>query len=159
MAFLPGLGYGVGIQPGEITAANLRNLLPHDDAVWIMRLTGSHIRQVLEQAIENTVTTDVAKKVGGMIQVSGLRFSYGPKARRDRRVREVTVGDRALSPRRRYSVALNALPAEGGHNYTWFKQGTDRREAGKQYETVKSWIEQRGEVSAPLSDRIIKVTN
>jgi 2',3'-cyclic-nucleotide 2'-phosphodiesterase (5'-nucleotidase family) len=94
-----------------------------------------------------------------MIQVSGLRFSYGPKARRDRRVRDVTVGDRALSPRRRYSVALNAVPAEGGHNYTWFKQATDRREAGKQYEMVKSWIEQRGEVSAPLSDRIIKVTN
>src|SRR5688500_1860061 len=79
MAFGLGLGYGVGIQPGEITVANLRNLIPHDDAFWTMRLTGSHIRQVLEQAIENTATTDVAKKVGGMIQVSGLRFSYGPK--------------------------------------------------------------------------------
>jgi 2',3'-cyclic-nucleotide 2'-phosphodiesterase (5'-nucleotidase family) len=130
MAFLPGLGYGVGIQRGEITAANLRNLIPHDDAFWTMRLTGSHIRQVLEQAIENTVTTDVAKKVGGMIQVSGLRFSYDPTARRGRRIREVTIGDGALPPRRRYTVAVNALLAEGGQNYTWFKQGTNRREEG-----------------------------
>ncbi len=45
IAFLPGLGYGVAVHPGQIATANLRNLLPHDGAVWIMRLTGSHIRQ------------------------------------------------------------------------------------------------------------------
>ena len=159
VAFLPGLGYGVALQPGKIPAAQLRNLIPHDSTVWTMRLTGAQIRQVLEQAIENFTTTDVTRKVGGMIQVSGLHFSYNPEARRNRRVQEVTVGGQALEPRRRYTVAVNSLLAEGGHNYRWFERGIDRREAGKQYEMVKSWIERRGEVSAPPTDRITKVSN
>lgn len=159
VAFLPGLGYGVALQPGIITSAELRNLIPHDSAVWTMRLTGAQILQALEQAIENFTTTDATKKVGGMIQVSGLRFSYDPEARRGRRVREVTVAGRPLAPRRRYTVAVNGLLAEGGHNYQPFTRGTSRREAGTQYEMVKSWIERRGEVSAPPTNRIIKVTN
>ncbi len=115
---------------------------------------------MLEQAIENTITTDVTEKVGGMIQVSGLRFRYDPKARHGRRVLEVTVGDKPLSLDRRYTVAVNALLAEGGHNYRWFKNGgADRHKAGEQYEMVRSWIEHRDEVSAPPSDRIIKVVD
>ena len=158
IAFLPGLGYGVALQPGVVTAEMLRNLIPHDSAVWTMRLTGAQIRQALEQAIENFTTTDMTKKVGGMIQVSGLRFSYDPKARRGRRVSEVMVAGSPLAPRRRYTVAVNALLAEGGHNYQSFTRGTDRREAGKQYEMVRSWIERCGKVFAPPTDRIIKVT-
>lgn len=158
IAFLPGLGYGVALQPGKITAAQLRNLIPHDSAVWTMRLTGNQIRQVLEQAIENFAAKDTSKKVGGMIQVSGLKFSYDPEAQRERRVQAVTVAGQALEPRRRYTVAVNALLAEGGHNYSAFKRGTDRSEKGKQYEMVKSWIERQGEVSAPPTDRITKVS-
>lgn len=159
VAFLPGLGYGVALQPGKITAADIRNLIPHDSAVWTMRLTGTQIRQVLEQAIENFTAIDVTKKVGGMIQVSGLRFSYDPQARRSRRVQEITVGGLALAPRSRYTVAVNALLAEGGHNYKWFERGIDRRKVGKQYEMVRSWIERHGKVSAPPTDRITKVAN
>lgn len=156
IAFLPGLGYGIALQPGKITAAQLRNLIPHDSAVWAMRLTGTQIRQVLEQAIENFMSTDVTRKVGGMIQVSGLRFSYDPEAPPYRRVKEITVGNRALAPAGSFTVAVNALLAEGGHNYKWFERGGDRREVGKQYEMVRSWIERHGEVSAPPTDRITK---
>lgn len=158
VAFLPGLGYGVALQPGKITAAQLRNLIPHDSAVWMMRLTGYQIRQVLEQSIENFTTKDTTKKVGGMIQVSGLKFSYDPEAQQHQRVQMVIVAGQALEPRRRYTVAVNSLLAGGGHNYKAFKRGTDRREKGKQYEMVKSWIERRGEVSAPPTDRITKVS-
>ena len=159
VAFLPGLGYGVALQPGEITAAQLRNLIPHDSAVWTMRLTGEQIRQVLEQAIENFSAKDPAEKVGGMIQVSGLQFSYDPEAQPDRRVREIKVAGRPLELRRSYTVAVNALLAEGGHNYQTFKSGLDRRELGKQYEMVKSWIGTRGEVAAPSMNRILKMSD
>jgi 5'-nucleotidase/UDP-sugar diphosphatase len=158
VAFLPGLRYGVAIHPGDITAAELRHLIPHDSAVWTMRLTGAQIRQVLEQAVENVTTDDVTTKLGGMIQVSGLRFRYDPEAPRDRRVCDITVGGRALAPRRLYTVAVNGLLAEGGHNFAWFERGANRREVGKQYEMVRSWLERRGDVSAPPTDRIVKQT-
>ena len=64
---------------------------------------------------------------------------------------------KALEPRRYYSVATNALLAEGGHNYDTFKQGLQRHEMGKQFEMVKSWIVARGDVAAPATGRIIKL--
>lgn len=158
VAFLPGLGYGVALQPGDISAAHLRNLIPHDSAVWTMRLTGAQIRAVLEQSIENFTTKDPAKKVGGMIQVSGLQFAYDARAERDRRVLKAVVAGEALDPGRLYTVAVNALLAEGGHNQAAFEQGIERREAGSQYEMVKSWLGQRGEVSAPPPGRMVAVS-
>lgn len=157
VAFLPGVGYGVAIQPGVITAENLRNLIPHDSAVWTMRLKGRQIRDVLEQSIENFTTQDPAKKVGGMIQVSGLRFSYDPRKARGERVREITVDGAPLTAERDYKVATNALLAEGGHNYRTFTQGAERHEAGKQYEIIRNWIAKRGSVSPPPLGRIIKL--
>ena len=158
MAFLPGVGYGVALQPGKITTAELRNLIPHNAAVWTMRLTGAQIRDVLEQSIENFSTQDTTKKVGGMIQVSGLQFSYDPEAPSNQRVQTVTVTGKPLEFGHYYFVATNALLAEGGHNYEAFKHGRDRREAGKQFEMVKSWIGAHGDISAPSTDRIIKLS-
>lgn len=157
VAFLPGVGYGVALQPGNITAADLRNLIPHDSAVWTMKLTGEQIREVLEQSIENVTTQDTTKKVGGMIQVSGLQFSYKPNAPQGQRVQTVTVGGQPLASGRYYSVATNALLAQGGHRYVTFKQGRDRKEGGKQYDLVKAWIGSRGNVTAPSTGRITKI--
>ncbi|MBI3654209.1 MAG: 5'-nucleotidase C-terminal domain-containing protein [Acidobacteria bacterium] len=158
IAFLPGVGYGVALQPGEITAAHLRNLLPHDAAVWTMKLTGAQIREVLEQAIENFTTKEPSQKVGGMIQVSGLTFSYDPYEPRGHRVQHIKVGDHPLSTQQRYAIAVNSLLAEGGHHFMAFTRGKARQPVGKQYEMVKAWIARRGEVSAPPTNRIIRLT-
>jgi 5'-nucleotidase / UDP-sugar diphosphatase len=157
IVFLPGLGYGVAIQPGAITANELKNLIPHDSAVFTMKLAGAQIREILEQAIENVYTTDVTKKVGGMIQISGLRFAYDPNQVRGNRVKEITVGDKPLEQSRLYMVATNGLLAEGGHSQKTFLAGTHKREAGKQYETVKKWIAAKKIVSAAPTNRIRKI--
>lgn len=157
IAFLPGLGYGVAIQKGAITAEDLRNLIPHDAAVFTMKLTGTQIREVLEQAVENVLTTDATKKVGGMIQISGLRFSYDARLPDGSRVKEIFAGDKPLEQTRSYTVAVNALLAEGGHNQKTFPAGAEKREAGKQYETVKKWIAAQKSVNVPPTNRITKI--
>ncbi|MBA3505530.1 MAG: bifunctional metallophosphatase/5'-nucleotidase [Betaproteobacteria bacterium] len=156
VALLPGVGYGVAIPPGEITADQLRNLVPHDATVWVMRLTGEQIKAVLEQAIENVFTNNSSDKVGGMIQVSGLRFRYDSQERRGSRVKEMTIGFQPLSPDRNYTVATNALLAQGGHNYRAFARGTNRRQAGKQYDLIQAWMGEQDKVTAPTTDRIMK---
>lgn len=100
VAFLPGVGYGVAIGPGPITAEDLRNLIPHDSKVVTMTLTGKQIREVLEQAIDNVYTDRLREKVGGMIQVSGIRFTYDPAQPRGERLIEVSVGKAPLAPQR-----------------------------------------------------------
>ena len=51
IALLPGVGYGVALQAGPITAEQLRNLLPHDGKVVTMTLTGTQIRSIFEQTL------------------------------------------------------------------------------------------------------------
>lgn len=55
IALLPGVGYGVAIPPGPVTAAQFRQMVPHEGKVVTMRLTGKQVVEVLEQAVENFV--------------------------------------------------------------------------------------------------------
>lgn len=149
IALLPGVGYGVAIPAGPITAADLRNLVPHESKVVTMKLIGIQVRALLEQAVENACTGDPQRKVGGMIQVSGLRFSHDAK-----HVFEVRINDEPLDPAREYRVATNSMLADGGHNYATFLEGKERAEGGSQYEIITTWIKQRKKVSAPTDVRI-----
>ncbi len=154
IALLPGVGYGVAIPAGPITVGGLRNLVPHASKVVTLELTGAQIRRVLEQAIENTLSDDPKTKVGGMIQVSGIRFSYDPGAAGFSRLREVHTGSAALDEGHAYRVATNTMLAQGGHNYAAFREGRARREHDSQFETIARWIRRRGDVRPPDDVRI-----
>lgn len=154
VALLPGVGYGIAISPGAITAAALRQLLPHDGKIVTMELRGSAIRDILEQSLENVYTDDPARKVGGMIQVSGLRFTYDAGRDRGDRILELHLDEKPYEPEVRYLVATNGMMAEGGHNYQSFTQGDDQSRHGSQYETVRDWIQTHSPVRPPPTDRI-----
>ena len=116
IALLPGVGYGVALQRGPISAAALRNLIPHDGKVVTMLLAGAQIHEIIEQSLTNTYSDDPETKVGGLIQVAGLQFRHDGK-----RLIEVTVGNRPLNPTRDYRVVTNSMLAGGGHNYRTFE--------------------------------------
>ncbi len=156
VALLPGVGYGVAIPPGPVTAAQLRQLAPHDGKVVTMRLSGAQVAEVLEQSIENTYTDDPAAKVGGMIQVGGIRFRYDPTQPRGRRVWHVERPAGAWDPAARYTVVTNGMLAGGGHNYRTLTGGEDRAEHGSQYETIRAWFGNNSPVSTPEPGRIRK---
>lgn len=158
VAFLPGVGYGVGIPPGPVTAAMLRQLVPHDGKVVTMRLSGSQILAILEQAIENTFSEDPRAKVGGMIQVSGIRFTYDPVQPAGRRVIRVERTEGPWSAESVYHVATNSMLADGGHRYAAFPEGRNRAERGSQFETVKAHCRARSPVVAPEAGRIVRVS-
>jgi 5'-nucleotidase len=156
LAFLPGVGYGVAIPPGPITAAQLRQLVPHEGKVVTMRLSGSRVVEVLEQAVENSFTDDPAVKVGGMVQVSGFRFRYDPAMARDHRIQDVERTEGRWNPSGDYTVVTNSLLAQGGHNYKAFLHGEKREEQESQYEVLKRWIRDNSPVTTPALGRIGK---
>lgn len=157
MAFLPGVGYGVAMAKGPITSAQLRNLIPHDSEVVSLSLSGQQISEILEQAVHNTYTDDPREKVGGMIQVSGIEFSYRPAEAQGGRVRQVRVGGQPLARDQRYRVTTNSMLAQGGHNYTTFTQGANPDRHGSQFELIKQWLQEKGAVQAPAAGRIRQV--
>ena len=156
-ALLPGVGDGVAIPPGPVTAEALRNLLPNDGEVVTMKLTGAQIVDILEQAVENVLADDPQKRVGGMIQVSGLRFAYDPQKAALHRVTSVqAAGGEALAPGKLYQIATNSLLADGGQNHKTFSEGKEQQEHGSPYEMVKAWMAKAGKVAVPEDVRIAR---
>jgi 2',3'-cyclic-nucleotide 2'-phosphodiesterase (5'-nucleotidase family) len=157
VALLPGVGYGVAIPTGAITAAQLRQMVPHEGKVVTMRLSGTQIIEALEQAVENVFTDDPAVKVGGMIQVGGIRFRYDPKLAKGHRVWHVDRTAGRWNPLDEYTVVTNTMMAGGGHNYQALTKGEKREEHGSQYEMIRLWMARQDTVTTPPSGRIEKV--
>ena len=156
IALLPGVGYGVAIPPGPITAAQMRQMVPHEGKVVTMRLSGVQVVEVLEQAVENTFTDDPAAKVGGMIQVGGIKFRYDPAMPRGRRVWHVERVGGKWEPMSEFTVVTNSMLAGGGHNYRTLTKGENRVEHDSQFETIRRWVEKNSPVATPKTGRITK---
>ena len=154
VTLLPGVGYGVGIPPGSISTKALINLIPHESHIFIMEMNGAQLLEILEQSLENIYTGDPAKKVGGMIQVSGLTFTYDPQSQIGARVRSVSVNSQPLDPRAHYQVATNSLLAEGGHNYGTFRTISSQADLGSQFEMIKGWMREHPGITTPSAGRI-----
>lgn len=158
-AFLPGVGYGVAIPPGPITAAQLRQMIPHEGKVMTMRLSAPRIIEILEQAVENVFTDDPTVKVGGMIQISGLRFRYRASNAKGQRITmiERTTGTWNLADE--YLVVTNSMLAHGGHNQDSFRHGKSIQEHESQYETIKRVFRSDSPLTAPPIGRITRETD
>jgi 2',3'-cyclic-nucleotide 2'-phosphodiesterase (5'-nucleotidase family) len=154
VVLLPGVGYGVALGPGPVTAEDLRNLLPHDAEVVTMKMTGQQLRDIIEQSLENVLTPDASRRVGGMIQVSGLAFGYDPNAPASNRLRWVTVQGEQIEPARLYDVATNTLLSEGGHRYRTFQHGEDQRVRGNEYAMIREHLAARRVIAPPHAGRI-----
>jgi 5'-nucleotidase / UDP-sugar diphosphatase len=155
--FLPGVGYGVAIPPGPIRASQLRQLVPHDGKIITMQLPGAHIIAILEQAVDNVFSSDSEAKVGGMIQVSGLRFTYDPDRPQGHRVIAIERTEGSWDAALDYTVATNSMLANGGHNQCSFLLGQNRVELSTQYQMLKAAFQQLSAVMPPSLGRISQI--
>ena len=155
IAFLPGVGYGVTIEPGPITREQLYALLPHPSKMVTMTLTGQQVMEILEQSASNQKASDPMKGIGGLVQTSGLAFTVDLNRPEGRRVLNVLVGDRPLSPERSYKIVTNAGMREGIHNYASFARGRDVVEDPKSVtEIVEDGLRRQRTVGLPPLGRV-----
>jgi 2',3'-cyclic-nucleotide 2'-phosphodiesterase (5'-nucleotidase family) len=121
MAFVNGGGIRASIDAGPITLGELLTVLPFNNELVTMELTGAQVRQVLNQNAAASMNADN----GGFLQVSGISFTM-----RGTSVSDVQVGDSPLQADKTYKVATVDFLATGGNGYTAFLQGQDVRKVG-----------------------------
>ena len=109
---------------------------------------------VLEQAIDNVLADNPKKKVGGMIQVSGIRIRYDAYAAKGNRVTKIDMPHGSWDVKQSYLVATNSMLATGGHQQQAFLRGTEMLEHGSQYDTIKVWFSRHSPISTPEPGRI-----
>ncbi len=106
---------------GKITRRDVFRILPFDDTIITMELTGRQIREILEQSLT---------KQKGMLQISGLRVEYGRDRPEGSRVLSVRIGEDQLEDGTRYTVATNGFLAGGGDYFSTFSGGETPRDTG-----------------------------
>jgi 2',3'-cyclic-nucleotide 2'-phosphodiesterase (5'-nucleotidase family) len=128
VAIVNGGGIRTSIKKGEIRVRDVYSVLPFDNYIVAITLTGREIREALEHGV-----SAIEKDEGRFPQVSGLTFTYSPSAPVGSRVKEVIISGKPLEPDREYSVATNDFLAAGGDGYRAFG---DAIRASKDFEVV-----------------------
>ena len=155
-----GLTNGGGIRakkiypPGtKITRRDILSELPFGNVVVKLELTGSQILEALENGV-----SEVERNSGRFPQVSGMSFTYNPKAKAGSRINSVKVGNSPLSKGRTYTIATNDFLAKGGDGYSVFKKGKviiDAYGAKLMASMVMDYIKAKGSVSPKVEGRIV----
>jgi 2',3'-cyclic-nucleotide 2'-phosphodiesterase (5'-nucleotidase family) len=116
---------GGGIRANRLypagTSLTRRDVLteqPFGNTTVMVAITGVDIRAALENGL--SLLDD---RAGRFPQVSGLAFTYDPKAPAGSRLVSVTVGGAPLEDARRYTVASNNFMLAGGDGYDALARG------------------------------------
>ena len=114
VAFENAGGLRADILKGPITLEQIYSVLPFDNAIVTMDLTGEQILEVLEKS------ADMDHRI---LQVSGLKVEYNLSRPKGARVVKASIGGEAIKPERAYRVATNDFLAAGGDQFATFTTG------------------------------------
>ncbi|MEO5987717.1 MAG: 5'-nucleotidase C-terminal domain-containing protein [Candidatus Eisenbacteria bacterium] len=115
-------GMRADMDAGPITRGRVYAMMPFDNTIVVLTLTGAEVRLVIEQSLRGDRVT----------QVSGIRFTYDADQPDLQRVQSITLADGSVfDETRKYKVAANNFMASGGDSYDALGKGSDRVETGK----------------------------
>ena len=105
---------------GPITRKDLYTILPYQNLMVGLQLTGAQLLDVLENSV-----TYLGENEKAFPQVSGIQFRYNSKNPAGQRLNRgsVLVGGAWLNPGAVYTVAVPAFIAAGGDHYTTLAAG------------------------------------
>jgi 5'-nucleotidase/UDP-sugar diphosphatase len=136
-----------GLPKGPITFGQLYAVLPFDDQLMAMDLTGAQILKILEHSVASRP---------GALQVAGLSFRFRMSSPVGQRVREVTVGGQPLDPARVYRVVTVDYLAAGGDGYDTFLEGANLAYGDVDVWTVADYIRAHSPVHPKSEGRIVQ---
>jgi 2',3'-cyclic-nucleotide 2'-phosphodiesterase (5'-nucleotidase family) len=146
IAFQNNGGIRSDIPKGPVTLEHVYTLLPFDNLVISMELSGRQVLQLLKES---------GSKHRGILQVSGLRVEYGPSRRGARNVRKaILTGGKSLDPNSSYRVAVNDFLAAGGDGYEILKKGRNVVSGDGVREAFIDYLARHSPVNPQIEGRI-----
>jgi 2',3'-cyclic-nucleotide 2'-phosphodiesterase (5'-nucleotidase family) len=101
-------GMRADMDQGPISRGEVYAVMPFDNTIVIVELTGAQVKQALEQSLRGNRVT----------QVSGVRYVLEPSTQSRWALKSVTLADgSAIDDAKTYTVAVNNFMASGGDQY------------------------------------------
>jgi 2',3'-cyclic-nucleotide 2'-phosphodiesterase (5'-nucleotidase family) len=132
------------IEAGPITLEELMTVMPFENRIMVVALSGAEVRAMVERSIRT--------QGGGFLQVSGLRVDArapGPPA--------IDVGGAPLEDDRVYQVAITDYLLVGGDGYGEPVGKTARDTGLMLLDAVRQWIESQPTPFLPRADGRLKL--
>ncbi len=170
IGLMNGGGVRADIEAGEITLGDVLTVHPFGNTISTFSASGAVIRAALENSVSAIRLNEAGQiaRAGGsgrFLQVSGLRFSYDPKAEPGSRVVSVEVeqADGTYAPlddAAIYTVTTNNFTRTGGDGYTMFANDVqDAYDFGRvDYEVTADYLASLGTVSSPVDPANPRIT-
>lgn len=107
------------IAPGALTKRDVLSMLPYNNRVLKLQLTGAVIRAALEHGV---ASIGAEAQPGRFPQVSGLRFEYDARKKPGSRITSILINGKPLDDRRTYTLATTSYVAlDAGDGYDMFR--------------------------------------
>ncbi|MEZ5346534.1 MAG: bifunctional UDP-sugar hydrolase/5'-nucleotidase [Pyrinomonadaceae bacterium] len=107
--------------PGVISKRDVLSILPFNNPVVKIEITGKTLMEVLEHGVARSAEDN---EPGRFPQISGMQFTFDASKPAGSRVVEVFVGGKRLMEEAKYTLATSDfLVTRGGDGYTMFKDG------------------------------------
>ena len=104
--------------PGPLTKRDVMAILPYENPIVKIEVTGATLRAALEHGVSRSAEE---KEPGRFPQVSGLRFTFDARKPAGSRVTSVEVSGQPLDDKKTYTLATNTfIVLKGGDGYTMF---------------------------------------
>ncbi|HET7656961.1 MAG TPA: 5'-nucleotidase C-terminal domain-containing protein [Bacillales bacterium] len=147
-AFMNSGGIRADLNAGDITWGELYTILPFNDQLVKMTLTGEQIKNVLEQQWSG----DYPK----ILQISGLHYTWDENAPVGNKVTSITKADGTpLQMDQTYTVTANSFISQGGDGFTVFENGQNQVTGPTDLEALVEYIQnQQQPISQSVEGRI-----
>jgi 5'-nucleotidase len=110
------------IKPGVLTKREVLSVLPFNNRVVKLQVTGAVIRAAIENGV-STATEEI--QPGRFPQVAGIRYAFDTSRPSHQRITSITIAGKPLDDRRMYTLATTTyLAVEAGDGYDMFRGAT-----------------------------------
>lgn len=140
-------GIRAGLRKGSITFGQLYEVLPFDNQLMALDLTGAQVLEILEHS--------VADRAGGL-QTAGVTYQFSMSRPVGKRVIEAWVGGEKLDPRRTYRVITIDYLATGGDGFRTFLEGENVGYGDNEVWVVAEYIRSHSPVRPQVEGRIVQ---
>ncbi len=120
LAFCNGWRWGAPVKPGPVTRNDICNIVPWEEPVCTVDLTGRELVQMLEENLERTFSANPFHQLGGYVKrCQGLTAYIKIENPPGTRIQKLFVGKEEVEPASLYSAAyltVQAVPPQYGTN-------------------------------------------
>ena len=126
-------GVRIAINKGEITTGDAYSLLPFANTLYEIKMYGSEIKQVLEDAITNIKKGGSS---GSFPYAYGLKYDIDMSKNLNHAISNLEIKDRktgkwsTIDNNKLYTIVTNSYTAQGKDGYVTFKSVQDKRGLG-----------------------------